>query len=371
MSGVRALALAFAVVVGTAGAAGVATGENEAGPDALTVRHLDQFTLGDDYQFGGYRVGGLSGLDYWPEGDSYLAISDNRGEEGPARAYTLSVPITPEGKLGAPEFRSLIELLDKDGSPYAARTIDPEAIRWTPDHQGFVYTSEGEAKTGQAGFVRQATLDGAYSREVPVPDAFTPRTDAAGQQISGIRDNLGFEGMDLTEGGSTVVAVSENALVQDGPAASADAESRSRLVQSNRGSGQDIAEYIYPVGRVGLGEIASSAGISEILSLGGDRYLTLERGVIPVLGFTGRIYETSTAGADPVTGKEAAPADAKPMSKRLLFDFRAAGIDPQCVEGMTWGPRLPDGSRSLIIVADNNFGRAGRTTFHLLSVSGG
>ncbi len=367
----RAMAVALAVVLGTAGASGVATGENGAVEDALTVRHLDQLTLGDDYRFGGYRVGGLSGLDYWAEGDSYLAISDNRGEEGPARAYTLSMPITPDGKLGMPEFRSLIELLDKDGSPYAARTIDPEAIRWTPDHQGFVYTSEGEAKVGQPGFVRQAGLDGAFTREVPLPEAFTPRTDAAGQQISGIRDNLGLEGMELVDGGSTVVAVSENALVQDGPAASSEAESRSRLVRLGRGSGQDIAEYIYPVGRVGLGEIASSAGVSEILSLGGDRYLTLERGVLPVLGFTGRIYETFTAGADPVTGKAAAPADAEPMSKRLLFDFRAAGIDPQCVEGMTWGPRLADGSRSLIIVADNNFGRAGRTTFHLLSVSGG
>ncbi|WP_067535543.1 esterase-like activity of phytase family protein [Nocardia crassostreae] len=371
MRTLRATTVALAAVLCAAGATGAAARAEEADPDgALAVRHLDQITFADDLTFGGHRVGGLSGIDYWADGDAYLAISDNRGENGPARAYTLNIPVREDGRLGVPEFRSLIELLDKDGSPYAARTLDPEAIRWTPDHQGFVYTSEGEAKSGQPGFIREATLDGAFVREVPVPNAYTPASDAAGQQVSGIRDNLGFESMDLADGGSTVVAVSENALVQDGPAAAMDAESRSRLVRIQRGSGTALAEYIYPVSKVALGEIPSTTGVSEVLAVGGDRYLTLERSLVPVLGFTARIFESSTAGATPVTGLASAPADAVPMSKRLVFDFRAAGIDPQCVEGMTWGPTLADGSRSLIVVADNNFGQAGRTTFHLLAVGG-
>ncbi|MFC9999927.1 esterase-like activity of phytase family protein [Nocardia sp. NPDC127526] len=367
MRTLRVTAVALAAILG---AGGTAQAEESVAGELPSVRHLDQITFADDLTFGGHRVGGLSGIDYWAGGDAYLAISDNRGEEGPARAYTLNIPVRADGKLGVPEFRGLIELLDKDGSPYAARTLDPESIRWTPDHQGFVYTSEGEAKAGQPGFIREATLDGAFVREVPVQDAFTPATDGAGQQVSGIRDNLGFESMDLAGDGSTVVAVSENALVQDGPAAAMEAESRARLVQVQRGSGKELAEYLYPVSRVGLGEIPSTTGVSEILALDGDRYLTLERSVVPVLGFTARIFESSTAGATAVTGQDSAPADAVPMSKRLLFDFRAAGIDPQCVEGMTWGPTLEDGSRSLIVVADNNFGRAGRTTFHLLAVAG-
>ncbi|MEV6770128.1 esterase-like activity of phytase family protein [Nocardia sp. NPDC051030] len=370
MSGMRAMVVVLTVVAGAVGVSGAAGAEDRLAAEGLTVRHLDQVTVGDDFEFGGYRVGGLSGVDYWAGGDSYLAISDNRGEEGPARAYTLSLPIGADGKLGFPEFHSLVELFDKDGAQYAARSIDPESIRWTPDHRGFLYTSEGEAKVGQPGFIREARLDGRFVRELPVPDAFTPRLDDAGQGVSGIRDNLGFESMDLVDGGSTVVAVSENALVQDGPAAGPTTESRARMVQVRRDSGVDAAEYIYPVSRSALGEMPSASGVSEILSLGGDRYLTLERSVIPVLGFTGRIYETSTAGADEVTGMASAPESAKPMTKKLLFDFRAAGIDPQCVEGLTWGPRLADGSRSLIVVSDNNFGRAGRTTFHLLSVSG-
>ncbi|MGW4350492.1 esterase-like activity of phytase family protein [Nocardia sp. NPDC004582] len=333
---------------------------------AIAIRYVNSVTLSDDTQFGGFTVGGLSGIDYDNAKKTYLAISDNRGEQGPVRAYTLRLPIGADGRLGDPEFDSLIQLRDTDGNPYAPRASDTESIRWTPNHQGFYYTSEGEAKVGRPGFIREANLDGSYVRDIPIPEAFTPVLDAQGVPRSGIRDNLGFEGMDAA--GSSIVALSENALTQDGPAAGPDVESRARLVRIHHTTGADLGEYIYPVDKVAPGALPVATGVSEILSIDADRYLTLERSLIPNQGFTARIYETSTAGADPVTGTATAPASAKPMSKRLLFDFTANGIDPQCAEGMTWGPELPGGGRSLILVSDNNFGQAGKTAFHLLAV---
>ncbi|MFI6868659.1 esterase-like activity of phytase family protein [Nocardia sp. NPDC050406] len=366
MTFTRIAAVATAVVGLAAPAVlGAETPRAQAKPEGLTIRHLDTRLLSDDLEFGGQRVGGLSGIDYTQGGTSFLAISDNRGESGPVRAYTLNLPIGADGKLGEPEFDRLITLLDANGAPYAPRSVDPESVRWTPNHQGFLYTSEGEAKAGRAGFIREATLDGAYVRDLPVPDAFTPRLEG-GQLVSGIRDNLGFEAMDLARGASTVVAVSENALVQDGPAASPEAESPSRLVQLHHATGAVVGEYVYPVDKVEPGGLPVATGIAEILAVDPGRYLTLERSMVPGTGFTARIYETSTDGADPISG--AVSAATKPMSKRLLFDFRANGIDPQCVEGMTWGPKLSGGARSLVLVSDNNFGQAGRTAFHLLSV---
>ncbi|MEV0335222.1 esterase-like activity of phytase family protein [Nocardia sp. NPDC050717] len=333
------------------------------------IRYVNTVTLSDDLRLGGFPVGGLSGIDYDAAKKSYVTISDNRGEEGPVRAYTLNLPIGADGTLGEPRFDQLIPLRDADGNPYRPRTSDTESIRWLPNHQGFLYTSEGEAKVGRAGFLREANLDGGYVRDVPVPGAFTPALDADNALTSGIRDNLGFESMDLTRGNSAIVAMSENALVQDGPAATTEAESRARLVQIHRNNGTDLAEYLYPVDRVSPGGVALATGVAEILSLDDNRYLTLERGLVPGKGFTVRLYETSTAGADAVTGLAAAPASAAPMRKKLLFDFASVGTDPQCVEGMSWGPTLPDGSRSLVLVSDNNFGLAGKTAFHLLSVA--
>ncbi|MFE3290536.1 esterase-like activity of phytase family protein [Rhodococcus sp. NPDC059234] len=92
---------------------------------------------------------------------------------------------------------------------------------------------------------------------------------------------------------------------------------------------------------------------------------------LPVCGRTWARFETSTRGADNVAGPEAITGAERKMTKRLVFDFGSLGMDPQCVEGMTWGPRLPNGDRSLVLVSDNNFGLAGRTSFHLLAVAGG
>ncbi|MEU0543548.1 esterase-like activity of phytase family protein [Nocardia sp. NPDC005978] len=337
----------------------------------LGLRYVNSVTLPDELSFDGFKVGGLSGIDYNAAARSYLAISDNRGEQGPVRAYTLDLPIGADGKLGDPRFDTLIRLRDIDGQPYAPRAADTESIRWLPTQQGFYYTSEGEAKTGRPGFLRQAAMDGSYVRDLPVPAAFTPELDDAGVPVAGIRDNLGFEAMAPSFDNTALIAVSENALVQDGPAAGTDAESRARLVQIQIGTGADLAEYIYPTDRVAPGAIPSAAGVAEILPIDAGRFLTLERGYDPRTGFTARIYETSFAGADPVTGMAVAPATARPMGKKLLFDFTANGIDPQCAEGMTWGPALRGGARSLILVSDNNFGLAGKTAFHLLAVDGG
>ncbi|MFI6871505.1 esterase-like activity of phytase family protein [Nocardia sp. NPDC050406] len=356
------------VVLAAAGiAAGSCVGVGQAEVAPVGVRYVNSVVIGDDVEFDGEKIGGLSGIDYDPESGSYVAISDNRGESGPVRAYTLRLPVGADGRLGAPEFERVVALRNAEGELYPPRTADPEAIRWTPDRRGFYYTSEGEAKVGQAGFVRQATLDGGYVRDLPLPEAFSPRLDASGQLVAGIRDNQGFEPMTLD--GGALVTMSENTLVQDGPESGIVDEGRARLVRIDAATGADLGEYLYPVDRAALVAAPGSTGVSEILALDEDRYLSLERGMIPGLGFTARLYETTTAGADPVTGTAVAPT-ARTMPKRLLFDFRANGIDPECAEGLTFGPTLPDGTRTLIIASDNNFGRAGRTAFHLFALDG-
>lgn len=56
----------------------------------------------------------------------------------------------------------------------------------------------------------------------------------------------------------------------------------------------------------------------------------------------------------------------------MLYDFTTSGTDADNVEGVTWGPTLPDGSRSLVLVSDDNFGfNSGLTKFHLLSIGRG
>jgi hypothetical protein len=43
------------------------------------------------------------------------------------------------------------------------------------------------------------------------------------------------------------------------------------------------------------------------------------------------------------------------MRKRLVLDLSAAGIDTDNIEGAAWGPRLPNGNATLLLVSDDNF----------------
>ena len=57
------------------------------------------------------------------------------------------------------------------------------------------------------------------------------------------------------------------------------------------------------------------------------------------------------------------------MSQSEVFAFDDLGIPIDNIEGMTFGPNLPDGRRTLVIVSDNNFS-AGQFT-QLIALAAG
>ena len=58
----------------------------------------------------------------------------------------------------------------------------------------------------------------------------------------------------------------------------------------------------------------------------------------------------------------------RPVAKTLLLDLDTLGIPLDNVEAMAFGPDLPDGRRSLLLVSDNNFAPAQFTQFLLFAV---
>ena len=63
------------------------------------------------------------------------------------------------------------------------------------------------------------------------------------------------------------------------------------------------------------------------------------------------------------------------MTKTLLLDLsNVQGFSPELApsldnfEGMAFGPRLPDGRASLVLVSDDNFSAAQRTWFLLFAI---
>ena len=61
------------------------------------------------------------------------------------------------------------------------------------------------------------------------------------------------------------------------------------------------------------------------------------------------------------------PAE-KPVSKKLLLNMDDLGIYIDNIEGVTFGPTLPNGHKTLLLVSDNNFLPIEKTQFMLFEV---
>ncbi|WP_405594262.1 esterase-like activity of phytase family protein [Streptomyces sp. NBC_01410] len=375
---------AAALLAGTTLANGFAA---EPGAGAAVEQHgirlLDTLTVPAGTSELGMPFGGLSGIDYDTKSGKYVALSDDRSENGKARFYTLRLPLDGDAFAhDKPDLDTLTVLDDTNGEPFATKAVDPEAIRWTPGAAALLWTSEGASSSGQPAFVREASTSGDYARELPLPKAYAPVRNASGTLTAGVRNNQALEGLTLSPDGSNAVTITENALVQDGPTAGLTAKSPSRLLVTDRRTGAAKAEHVYEADPISdaptaplpapVGTYSADRGVSEILAINETDYITVERSFASGVGFSIRLYWTSTIGATDVGGKEKLSGSERPMPKKLLYDFTTTGTSADNVEGITWGPVLPDGSGSLVLVADDNFGFNGSVTkFHLLSVRPG
>ncbi len=349
---------------------------------------LGQQILPFEYRFANTIVGGLSGIDYDPVSGRYWVISDDRSETGPARFYEVALDLARFSKAAAPghagvTFASVQTLRRLDGSAFAnvrsdpARSVDPESIRVHAPSGRLVWSSEGErmVKAGEPPIlidphIWEMQRDGSFVRSFVIPDKFR-----ASPNNHGIRRNLAFEGLAFAPDFSTLFAMTENALFQDGPAASLTAGSPSRLIAFDYQSGLARAEYVIdiapiPVAPTKAGDFADN-GASEILGLDDHRLLLLERSYAVGVGNTIRLFVIDLRGATDVSGFDSLSGRAYvPAAKRLLFDFSSLGIHVDNLEGMTWGPALADGGRSLVFVSDDNFNRGQTMQFLAFEVRG-
>ena len=132
-----------------------------------------------------------------------------------------------------------------------------------------------------------------------------------------------------------------------------------------------VAEHLYLLEPASIETISN--GLSELVALDTDGYfLSLER----TLSFTGagaKIFQTIIGNASDTSNIASLKGELNQvisLKKQLLFDFQQLGIYLDNIEGMTLGPRLPDGSQSLILVSDDNFNEEQVTQFWLFRLNG-
>ena len=341
------------------------------------LRFIGAVTVPNDQTVDGTLVGGLSGIDYDPAADLWYLISDDKSDKNPARFYTAKLAFD-KARFAAVEIEHAVALLQPDGQPYpnakaGGDVPDPEAIRRDPETGDLWWTSEGDRKLGLSPFLRVAAPDGKQVSDIPVPGIFTMNKD---QEI-GPRHNLGFEGLSFAPDGKSVWLTMESALYQDGPIATPSAGAIARLTRLDR-DGNVLAQFAYPLDPIQAVPTGKNGdnGVSEILALDDHRALALERsgveGADGVWATYIRIYAIDTTRATDIGAVPSlANANYIPVTKRLVIDLaKTAAIGRvDNVEGMSWGPMLADGKRSLVLVSDNNFNPAQVTQFLAFEVT--
>lgn len=352
----------YARRVAAAGVALVVLAGSAQAHAGIRLLYIGQATLPTGYTFDGTEVGGLSGIDYNPVTQRYVAISDDRGQHGPVRFYHLSIDLS-DGMLdtGDIAFDKVTSVVDDDDQPLTAGSVDPESIRVSPFPGVLYWTSEGDASRGIGPSVRTMTPAGRPLAPFQIPSAFSP-----GDQ-HGIRNNLAFESLTFSGLSHRWYTAVENALLQDGPAASLDTGSPARVLAFDADTGKPVAQYIYRTSPVPDAPKPSTAfatnGLSELLNYNAGAFIALERSFSTGVGNDIRLYLTTPIGATNVQELDSIKGHrVRPMKKALLMDLADLPITLDNIEGMTFGPDI-GGDRTLILVSDNNFSDSQVTQF--------
>lgn len=332
---------------------------------------LGEHILPTRLDFQGTTVGGLSGITYDAQRNVYYAVSDDRGEYQAPRFYTLEIDIGPGG-IG--DVRVVgVATLDSDAStpgvqPYEKNAADTEEIVLTPQLE-LLISSERDQQ-GRP-WLRRFALDGTLLGELPIPERFLPAAqpgpDGTPVQTRGVRNNLGFEGVALSPDGQTMYVANEEALAQDGPIATQAAGTTIRVLRWELGPGgwQPGAEVAYRTEPIFHAPEPSTEfadnGVSALLWANQQwsdlDLLAMERSFATGVGNDVRIFGVRLASAQRTEGLAALPApfSGPLVTKVPLVRMADVGVQPDNLEGMTYGPRLPNGKPSLIVISDDNF----------------
>jgi hypothetical protein len=345
----------------------------------------DQSGLGGVLEDGvtpGNQVGGLgSAIAYTGFGNLYVATPDRGPADGTTsyidRIYTIKLEVKRAGggnftiaptlvatrlmRDGKRSFTGSAAAFDATNSSEGLR-FDPEGVRvsacgrtaFVSDEYGpFIY--EFDLVTGAR--IGSVALPNKFLIDVPSANGNTELS----QNVSGRQANRGMEGLAISPDGTRLYGLMQSALIQDGAlnASLGRIGLNNRIVEINLVTGA-IREFLYQLDK-------PNYGVNEILAVNDHEFLVIERdgNAGTAAGFK-QIFKIDITDATdirpvpalPTTGL---PVGVTPVTKVPFLDllapaFGLAGASfPEKIEGLAFGPDLPDGRHLLIVTNDNDF----------------
>lgn len=292
---------------------------------------------------GNIPAGNYSGIAHI-SGNEYAVVSDKSATDG---FYVFKIDI--DSVSG--EINNVENLGFKGGSLI---NTDCEGIAYRPSSNTFFISRESDNSIEEYGADGRAT-----GRKLNVPEIY--------KKCAG---NYGFESLAYDDESHLFWTINESTLNGDGECATSLNHVRNVLrLQSFNDSLQPVSQYAYLMDAPVADRKSSNyaMGVSEITALGGGRLLVLEREFfVPNLKIGAfvqcKLYEVEPGKSEPIQADRSINADTKFMDKQLVYSFvtRLTLFDWSVAnyEGMCLGPKLIDGSGTLILVSDsqNNYG---------------
>ncbi|MFY7899426.1 MAG: esterase-like activity of phytase family protein [Chitinophagaceae bacterium] len=347
---------------------------------SVQLKFLNAFDLPYNLQFKNTTVGGLSGIDYDATSNVYYMICDDRSAINAARFYTASITLSSKG-IDTVILNEVHFLLQKDGTTYPnikqnpQLTPDPEAIRFNPKFKNLVWTSEGDRNI-QANAIIHPSITFISSNGMFIDTCFLPSQLYMHSSEKGPRQNGVLEGLTFSRDFRYLYVNIEEPLFEDGPKADVVPNNAFiRFFKFDVKTKKNIAQFAYELDPVAFPSNPETAykvnGVPDILEIGKNRFLVIERsfstGRLPC---TVKVFDVDASNATDITNITSLKnvANITKASKRLLLNMDTLGIHIDNIEGVTFGPILPNGHKTLLFVADNNFSPIQKNQFLLFEI---
>lgn len=316
----------------------------------IQLKFLDEYILSNDLVIDSTLVGGLSGIDFYNR--EYYLVCDN--DKNP-RYYKAKIDIN-DFKIKSIEVNDVIEIVD------SVEVLDLESIVVDSIGNEILMVSEGSIKNGRDPSFFSVNRQGEIIKKFEIPQYFK----AKGKQEP--RHNGVFEGLASSFDKTGYWIATELPLKQDGPKPKfLETTSPVRFTYFNN-KGQATRQFAYLLDRVGKNPLGNFAvnGVTDILAYAPNKLLVIERsfsGGYEDQGNIIKLYSVDYLEAvNTINLKKLSKANYYPVKKELVFNFETIrdqltnkSIDN--IEGISFGPTLPNGNRSIILISDNNFNK--------------
>ncbi len=340
------------------------------------------------------RFGGISAIDH-VSGDEYVLLSDRGPNDGAVpyatRFHLATIHLPTNGSAPQLQLTATRLFTKTSGQPLvgAANALkkgedhpcrfDPEGCRLVrrqgPEMQLAVSDEYGPRvdlfdRSGQR--VEKLKVPGRFEIDHPHGDA----AEEARENQNGRQPNGGFEGLAVSPDGKTLYAMMQRPLIQDGALVAGRFSGQLNRILRIDLETESTTEFAYPLD-------SPDAVVCELLCVDEHRALVLERdSVSGKVAQIKRLAMIDLQAASDISDikslpsrPEELPSGVRCVTKRPFLDLLAPrfGIfgdkTPAKFEGLTFGPDLADGRKTLLVAVDNDFQAENPTRIFVFAIT--